>query len=64
MVPMLWILGAHDNHIPCEEMKKRVTLSSDSELVVLENSGHMGFIEEEEKSANLLIDFMTRRINT
>lgn len=62
LVPLLWILGVHDNYIPCEEMRNRVTLTPDSELVVLENSGHVGFIEEEELSANLLIDFMTRRI--
>ena len=47
-VPCLWILGAMDNYIPCEIIQKRVNLPSNASVVVLHNSGHMGFIEEED----------------
>jgi pimeloyl-ACP methyl ester carboxylesterase len=57
-VPCLWILGALDNYIPCVAMQKRVRLPSNGRLVVLSNSGHMGFIEEEEKSVKSLTDFI------
>lgn len=59
-VPCLWILGAMDNYIPCETMRKRVKLPADSELVILDNSGHMGFIEEEEKSLAIIRSFAGR----
>lgn len=57
-VPGLWILGAQDNYIPCESMQKRVSLPANARLVVLEKSGHMGFIEEEELSLKILSDFI------
>ena len=47
-VPCLWILGAMDNYIPCDTIQKRVKLPSNARVVVLEKSGHMGFIEEED----------------
>ncbi len=62
LVPCLWILGEFDNHISCEEMKTRVKLPPNAELVILENSGHMGFIEEEEVSLEILKSFVNRKI--
>ena len=47
-VPCLWILGSMDNYIPCDAIQKRVKLPANAKVVVLENSGHLGFIEEEE----------------
>lgn len=57
-VPYLWILGSMDNYIPCDGMIQKVKLPSNAELLVLENSGHLGFIEEKEKSAKALTDFI------
>jgi pimeloyl-ACP methyl ester carboxylesterase len=57
-VPCLWILGALDNYIPCEVIQTRVNLPSNATVVVLRNSGHMGFIEEEELSVQILSDFI------
>jgi pimeloyl-ACP methyl ester carboxylesterase len=57
-IPCLWILGSMDNYIPCDAMKQKVRLPSNAELLVLENSGHLGFIEEKEKSARALTDFI------
>jgi len=45
-VPVLLIGGRNDNLIPFEIMEKMNQLSNGIKLVCLENSGHMGFIEE------------------
>ncbi|MGD0583667.1 MAG: alpha/beta hydrolase [Bacteroidales bacterium] len=60
VVPCLWILGSMDNYIPCEAMKERVKLPPNAELLILEKSGHLGFIEEEERSAEAITKFIAR----
>lgn len=57
-VPCLWILGAMDNYISCETIQKRVNLPANARVVVLQNSGHMGFIEEEDLSVKALSEFI------
>jgi pimeloyl-ACP methyl ester carboxylesterase len=57
-IPYIWILGAMDNYIPCEAMQKRIKLPDNARLVVLSNSGHMGFIEEEEAAVRSISDFL------
>jgi pimeloyl-ACP methyl ester carboxylesterase len=57
-VPCLWILGAMDNYINCETAQAKVRLPANAELVILKNSGHMGFIEEEEESLRILTGFV------
>lgn len=57
-VPCLWILGAMDNYIPVETISSRVSLPENAELVVLQNSGHLGFIEEEEHSLEIFRNFI------
>jgi pimeloyl-ACP methyl ester carboxylesterase len=57
-VPCLWILGALDNYIPCEIIQKRVRLPSNAVVFVLNNSGHMGFVEEEDKSVKVITEFV------
>jgi pimeloyl-ACP methyl ester carboxylesterase len=57
-VPCLWVLGKMDNYINCEIIQTRVKLPPNAELVILENSGHLGFIEEEELSVEILGDFI------
>jgi pimeloyl-ACP methyl ester carboxylesterase len=61
-VPCLWILGAGDNYIPCDQMKVRVKMPPNSETLILNGSGHLGFIEEESASAGALLDFIDRRV--
>ena len=58
--PLLWILGEKDSHIDCKEILKNVKLPSNSEVAVLSDVGHMGFIEAEEASANILISFASK----
>lgn len=59
-VPCLWILGSMDNYIPCEAIQKRVKLPGNATALVLQNSGHMGFIEEEGLSLKTIADFVNR----
>lgn len=51
-IPVLLILGKKDNYIPFTDVANKIILNEKGELLVLENSGHMGFIEETEKSLN------------
>jgi pimeloyl-ACP methyl ester carboxylesterase len=56
-VPCLWILGAMDNYIPHDAITTGVNLPANAKVVTLKNSGHMGFIEEEDLSFRILRDF-------
>jgi pimeloyl-ACP methyl ester carboxylesterase len=57
-VPCLWILGKMDNYIPFDSVQKNVKLPANAKVMILENSGHMGFIEEEDLSARTLTNFI------
>jgi pimeloyl-ACP methyl ester carboxylesterase len=62
LVPFLWILGAKDNYINSEEAVAKVRLPRRARLVILQNSGHMGFVEEQELSVKIITDFI-RELN-
>ena len=57
-IPVLLIGGRKDNLIPFESMEKIKKLSSKITLVCLENSGHMGFIEEKDLAVKELKKFL------
>jgi pimeloyl-ACP methyl ester carboxylesterase len=59
-VPCLWILGSMDNYIPCDLIQSKVKLPSNANVVVLRNSGHIGFVEEEENSLNAITEFVNK----
>lgn len=59
-VPCLWILGKLDNYISCETVLNKVVLPANARVVVLDKSGHMGFIEEEDLSVSIVEDFMMK----
>ena len=59
-VPCLWILGAYDRYIPCEAIQQKVCLPLNAKAVILEQSGHMGFVEEEERAAEVITRFVER----
>jgi pimeloyl-ACP methyl ester carboxylesterase len=63
-VPCLWILGKTDNYIPCDQIQANVNLPENASVVVLNNSGHMGFIEEEERSFQVVKGFIEDRYST
>lgn len=57
VIPILWILGAKDNFIPVD-VKEKVLLPEKSKVVVLQNSGHQGFIEEFDLSVSIIKSFV------
>ena len=60
MVPLLWILGRHDRYFTPEKVLRDIKLPHNAEVEILEESGHLGFIEETEKSARLIAGFTSR----
>ncbi len=57
LIPFLIIAGKKDNFIPLEVSRKIASMGSNIKLEVLENSGHIGFIEEKEESLQILDNF-------
>ena len=59
-VPCLWILGSMDNYIPGDFIQTKVNLPANAKMVILKKSGHMGFIEEEDKSVEIITEFVKK----
>jgi pimeloyl-ACP methyl ester carboxylesterase len=59
-VPCLWILGSMDSYIPCDLIQSKVKLPQNATVVVLEDSGHLGFIEEEDNSVDVITKFVKK----
>jgi pimeloyl-ACP methyl ester carboxylesterase len=59
-VPLLWILGRGDLYFTPERALRDTKLPPNAEVVILENSGHLGFIEETQRSFQLINDFARR----
>lgn len=56
-LPLLWILGRWDRYFSPEKAIRDLRLPSNAKIVILENSGHLGFVEETELSAELIMSF-------
>lgn len=56
--PILFILGRKDGYITPEIADKMVSEHPEAKVVWLENSGHMGFIEESKACAQALLEFL------
>ena len=56
--PILFVLGRKDGYIVAEVAEKMVAEHPEAEVVWLENSGHMGFIEEPQACAKALLEFV------
>ena len=59
-LPFLFIVGEKDNYIDFNTIIPRVKLPKHSNLCILKNSGHMGFIEEKKKSLKCIEDFLKK----
>lgn len=57
-VKQLFIVGKHDAYIPVEAAEEFIALNPQAKVAWLENSGHMGFIEEPEACAEALLGFV------
>lgn len=58
-IPFLYIWGKEDKFVPKETFNK-IKMPKNAELLILENSGHMGFYEEKEKTLNKIIEFVNK----
>jgi len=57
-LPLLLIGGMRDNYIPVEVFEKLTSLAPHARVLRLENSGHMGFLEEPEHVVREFADFL------
>ncbi len=57
-VPQLFILGCKDEYITNEVADRMIADHPQARVVRLENSGHMGFMEEPQKCAEALLEFV------
>ena len=51
-------MGKHAAYIPVEAAEAIIANNPQAEVAWLEDSGHMGFIEEPEECAKALLDFV------
>jgi pimeloyl-ACP methyl ester carboxylesterase len=58
--PFLLIAGLKDNYISYEQVIPRIHLPEKGVLVTLENSGHIGFVEEKENALHVVRDFIMK----
>jgi len=59
-VPILYVAGKKDYYIPYEVAEQHFNLSPNQDILILENSGHMGFIEEKEEALEGLLFFLNK----
>ena len=59
-IPLLWILGRHDLYFSPERAIRETRLPQNAEVEILAHPGHLGFIEETERSAELITGFAGR----
>ncbi len=57
--PVLFIIGQHDSAIPFQDSMEQSHLPALSYIHILKQSGHMGMLEETEKSNLILQDFLS-----
>ena len=58
-LPVLFIIGEHDNAIPFQDSLTLTHLPEKSYIHILHNSGHMGMLEETTKSNTILLEFLS-----
>ena len=58
--PQLFIFGKYDEFIPVERAEALIQSHPQAEIAWLENSGHMGFLEEPDASAEIIRSFINR----
>jgi len=60
-VPVLFIIGKYDAAVPVEDGLKQCHLPEKSYIHILQQSGHMGMLEEPGNSNKILLDFLTEQ---
>jgi pimeloyl-ACP methyl ester carboxylesterase len=64
--PILFVVGKQDSRIPVEKILPQIILPAQSEAIILDKTGHMGFVEAPGKTFSAVRDFLNRcyRVNT
>lgn len=57
-LPVLFIIGEHDTAVPMADTLKQCHLPEKSYIYILSHSGHMGMLEESEKSNQALYEYL------
>ncbi len=55
--PVLFIAGKEDSRIPIEKILPQIALPKKAYALLLDNVGHMGFIEAKEETINMILSF-------
>ena len=58
--PVLFVVGKQDSRIPLEKILPQVPLPAHAEAIILDKTGHMGFVEMPEKIFPAVEDFLKR----
>jgi pimeloyl-ACP methyl ester carboxylesterase len=61
-VPVLLVLGKDDNAIPYDEALKLAYMANKTYFYTLQQSGHMGMLEEQEKTNEILLEFIRQSL--
>ena len=56
-VPVLFIFGRQDKRLPIDVALKQASLPANSEIHILANAAHMGFIEEKHNTLLTISSF-------
>ncbi|MBK5270134.1 MAG: alpha/beta hydrolase [Bacteroidia bacterium] len=57
-IPVLFIIGEHDNAVPFQDSLQQCYLPEISYIHILSQSGHLGMLEEADKTNNALENFL------
>ncbi|MBA2744994.1 MAG: alpha/beta hydrolase [Flavisolibacter sp.] len=63
-LPVMILMGRFDQAIPMEESLKLAYMADISYIHMLDKSGHMGMVEEESLTNDLLTNYLTRMLKT
>ena len=62
-IPILFIVGKQDSRIPLEKINQQISLPKISEVLMMDNVGHMGFIEAKDITFASIESFVNRYQN-
>ena len=62
--PVLYLIGKKDNILPHKKLMEESLLNPNSEYVLMENCGHMGFAEDKETCYSAIVKFLRRKAVT
>lgn len=57
-LPVLFVLGRYDNAVPLNDGLQQAHMPDLSYVYILDHSGHMGMVEETEKTNNILKEYL------